>query len=1130
MPWKWLLMIVIFILTTLTYFAQAISTERIAQLRSDTRELFYHGYDNYMLHAFPEDELKPITCQPLTRKDNPSDVGVNDVLGNYSLTLIDSLSTLAILASAPEGEEDIGKEALKDFQEGVELLVELYGDGTSGKSGFGTRARGFDLDSKVQVFETVIRGVGGLLSAHQFAVGDLPIAGYDAKSNTSQIWQNSLGQTHAFWPNEFVYNGQLLRLALNLAERLLPAFYSNTGLPYPRVNLRRGVPFYEHSPMHQLVEGSNYVDDDFYERTETCSAGAGSLVLEFTVLSRLTGDSRFEQVSKRAFWAVWSARRIATGLVGDGIDAQTGDWQESYSMIGAGIDSFFEYAFKAHVLLSGLPDWNEHASTEVSTYLEDYHSAHNREGTLHPEWLHPPLAKDLHSPASFLAVWKESHAAINKHVKKTIPYTHYKVVHLDSAVVMFPWIDSLSAYYPGLLALAGETEEAVAAHLLYAALWTRYSALPERWSSESKEIYGGMDWWPGRPEFIESNYHIYRATEDPWYLHVGEMALMDIKRRCWTQCGWAGLQNAKTGEHKDRMESFFLGETAKYLYLLFDSDHPLNILDAPYIFTTEGHPLIIPRDAYGNRTRSISSKGNSNIATCPIAPPKSLFNPSDVLDRDDYFHAAFMVDLHNYQDTSTNINGTVDEDNASDEDDEVNDIISEDFITKIESSILGNPFSKNHTFYPYTLPASLRPLNGTCSTIPYINNIRIRFPPLYTSTDFGHSGVPQAQHYPRNPLKMVSPGYLIVDTSDLELIMIEDDRKLHMPEMFGHLKKWWRVQNVAGFPIGISQLVFVKREALQEMVDPGFRKVKMLTMVDLVIQFELKATKITKGGVEDADEELIVDEKRMKEETITITDLQDLPVPMASLVPEQDNRQFDAEGLLRAFRDNVMDMLPDLITPLTAQQKHKTTSKFDHTVLVANTATGPGAAPLPEVEDAPYIGDIDPHATTSLSWKSVYFVEDEDRLCTHRLPDEVMRNFNIVVVKRGGCSFSEKLANIPAFTPKKEKGFQLLLIVSTDDVEDDLASYQGQEEEDADLEDKQEKLVYMNIDKPGIRPLLDQEQRTPSGMPRRYQIPVLLVGGGEESWELLKKAKGLGIRRKYYVESFGHIVGNMGVL
>lgn len=52
-----------------------------------------------MTHAFPEDELKPLSCKPQTRnKDNIADVGLNDVLGNYSVTLVDSLSTLAILA------------------------------------------------------------------------------------------------------------------------------------------------------------------------------------------------------------------------------------------------------------------------------------------------------------------------------------------------------------------------------------------------------------------------------------------------------------------------------------------------------------------------------------------------------------------------------------------------------------------------------------------------------------------------------------------------------------------------------------------------------------------------------------------------------------------------------------------------------------------------------------------------------------------------------------------------------------------------------------------------------------------------------------------------------------------------
>ena len=62
-------------------------------LRQETADLFYHGYDNYMTHAFPEDELRPLTCRPLTRdRANPAHIELNDVLGNYSLTLIDSLS------------------------------------------------------------------------------------------------------------------------------------------------------------------------------------------------------------------------------------------------------------------------------------------------------------------------------------------------------------------------------------------------------------------------------------------------------------------------------------------------------------------------------------------------------------------------------------------------------------------------------------------------------------------------------------------------------------------------------------------------------------------------------------------------------------------------------------------------------------------------------------------------------------------------------------------------------------------------------------------------------------------------------------------------------------------------------
>ena len=86
----------------------------------------------------------------------------NVALGKYSLTLIDGLSTFAILASSSSAGPDRRRKALDYFQTGIAALVEQYGDGSDGSEGKGLRANGFDLDSKVQAFETAVRGVGGL--------------------------------------------------------------------------------------------------------------------------------------------------------------------------------------------------------------------------------------------------------------------------------------------------------------------------------------------------------------------------------------------------------------------------------------------------------------------------------------------------------------------------------------------------------------------------------------------------------------------------------------------------------------------------------------------------------------------------------------------------------------------------------------------------------------------------------------------------------------------------------------------------------------------------------------------------------------------------------------------------------
>ena len=76
------------------------------------------------------------------------------------------------------------------------------------------------------------------------------------------------------------YNNSLLTLAIDLGERLLPAFRTKTGIPYGTVNLRYGVP----------VGETNIAS----------TAGAGSLMMEFEVLSRLTGDRRFGDAANKA--------------------------------------------------------------------------------------------------------------------------------------------------------------------------------------------------------------------------------------------------------------------------------------------------------------------------------------------------------------------------------------------------------------------------------------------------------------------------------------------------------------------------------------------------------------------------------------------------------------------------------------------------------------------------------------------------------------------------------------------------------------------------------------------------------------------------------------------------------------
>lgn len=132
-------------------------------------------------------------------------------------------------------------------------------------------------------------------------------------------------------------------------------------------------------------------------------------------------------------------------------------------------------------------------------------------------------------------------------------------------------ISSLQAFWPGLQSLAGNVEVAINSFDALQKIWHKYEALPDMYSLSSKglfEVYGRD--YPLRPEMIESAYCLYMATREPKYLEFGVKFFNALERKCKVACGYASIADLETGRLDDRMDSYFLAETLKYLYLLFD--------------------------------------------------------------------------------------------------------------------------------------------------------------------------------------------------------------------------------------------------------------------------------------------------------------------------------------------------------------------------------------------------------------------------------------------------------------------------------------------------------------------------------------------------------------------------------
>jgi hypothetical protein len=343
----------------------------------------------------------------------------------------------------------------------------------------------FDKDISVSNFEITIRILGGLVSAYQ-TTGDQ----------------------------------RLLAKADDLATRLLPAFKSKTGMPYRFVNLKTGA-----------VGG-----------VESNPAEIGTLLLEWGTLSKLTRKPVYFDTAKRALVALFEHRDKTTGLVGQGIDVETGQWTNTASHIGGAIDSYYEYLLKC---------------------------------------------ERLFGDAECGRMFRQSIGPVNQHVADEVDGSlWYGRVDMSTGRRTGTTFGSLHAFFPGVLAMGGDVERAGRLQESAFRMWTLHGIEPEALDYRTMTVTRAS--YQLRPEIVESAYILSHYTRDPKYLEMGRRMFADLVKHCRTDVGYTVLENVVTKEKGDLQHSFLLAETLKYFYLLFKPD----ALDFDRVtFNTEAHPL-----------------------------------------------------------------------------------------------------------------------------------------------------------------------------------------------------------------------------------------------------------------------------------------------------------------------------------------------------------------------------------------------------------------------------------------------------------------------------------------------------------------------------------------------------------
>ncbi|KAI9480876.1 MAG: glycosyl hydrolase family 47-domain-containing protein [Benjaminiella poitrasii] len=510
-------------------------TELRERRRTAVKNSFLHGWKGYKNYALGHDELKPLTNKP------------KDPFGGWGATMIDSLSTMLVM------------ELTDEF---LNIMPRIH-------------KINFKVDTDISVFESIIRYLGGFLSAYELS---------DRKQDI------------------------LIQKAEKLAQELLPAFDTPSGLPHHLWNPVRNEP-------------NNH---------ETLIAEVGTVQLEFMMLSQLTGNPIYGQKAQEITDFLdnmgYEHGIYIKGLFPTAIDTRKGRFKDAITTFGAMGDSVFEYFLKEYLLMDGaVPQYGKmymdsikgmkrFMLRQVPGYdllilppFDTQHKSHKNTmdhltcfvpGMLamgsktfdEPEDME--IAKGLLETCVFM--YRTTTTGLSPEnwvISKTEPYNPltFNKTKKELSMLRDWWYEDDVVIMKPAMPKQEEKPEYT----------TDYQLPPVRDRPES--LYFGDKRYILRPETVESLFILYRMTGDQKYQEYGWEIYEAIEKWCKTESAYATIRNVDTNlilhndtdidfNQIDSMESFLFAETFKYLYLLFSPPEIISL--DKFIFNTEAHPFI----------------------------------------------------------------------------------------------------------------------------------------------------------------------------------------------------------------------------------------------------------------------------------------------------------------------------------------------------------------------------------------------------------------------------------------------------------------------------------------------------------------------------------------------------------